>query len=230
MQFTFLSRINSKIHRLKGTTIIQFGPPRSGTTLIYNILKDIFLDRFVETRHYYRDKDKKFPTVVTYRNPLDSILSHIMIAKRHKIRNFNTESLKKNIHNSLIDTAIKTFEGNGINDIVKLKNNNNVLMLKYEKFFNNFEYIYQKLEIFFNKEIDINTRNVIKKTYGIDSVDKITKQYKSYSEIDSNTLFHGDHININKGEPGFYKIYFREEQIEYLKNIYKNFITNFNYS
>ena len=44
MQFTVWTKIISKIHRLKGTTIIQFGPPRSGTTLIYNILKDIWED------------------------------------------------------------------------------------------------------------------------------------------------------------------------------------------
>ena len=78
MKFNILTKIQSTIHRLKGSTIIQFGPPRSGTTLIYNILKDIFNDRFVEPRHYYREKDKKFPTVATYRHPLDSISSSIL--------------------------------------------------------------------------------------------------------------------------------------------------------
>ena len=49
MKFNILTKIQSKIHRLKGSVIIKFGHPRSGNTLIYNILKDIFNDRFVET-------------------------------------------------------------------------------------------------------------------------------------------------------------------------------------
>ena len=40
----------------------------------------------------------------------------------------------------------------------------------------------------------------ITKNYNIAAVEKITSYMKSYEEQDKKTLFHGDHININKGK------------------------------
>ena len=110
MQFSFISKIKSKIHRLRGTTIIQFGPPRSGTTLVYNILKNIFPNRFVETRHYYRNVDRRFPAVVTYRNPLDSIVSYLLIMKSIGELGLNPKQPKLIINKELI--IIKRFSKN----------------------------------------------------------------------------------------------------------------------
>ena len=52
---------------------------------------------------------------------------------------------------------------------------------------------------------------------------------KSYEEQDKKTLFHGSHININKGKPNFYKQFLSNEQILYLKNIYKDYLLVFDY-
>ena len=216
MKKDILITIKKAIDRLTGKTIIQFGPPRSGTTLLYNILKDVFPDRSVEARHYYRNKDKKFPTVVTYRNPLDSIASSIL-------------RYKKKPTNDVIEQQVSEFKKNGIWSVLEIRENKNVLMLKYEDFVNNFDYIYNKLEIFFNANIYNDKRNLITKNYNIAAVEKITSYMKSYEEQDKKTLFHGDHININKGKPDFYKQFFSTEQISYLKNIYKDYLLVFDY-
>ena len=216
MQFTILTKIQSTIHRLKGSTIIQFGPPRSGTTLIYNILKDIFNDRFVETRHYYREKDKKFPTVVTYRHPLDSISSSIL---RYRLTPTN-ETIKQ---------QIIEFEKNGIRKIIEIKDNKNVLMLKYEDFYDNFEFIFNSFENFFNITISSNLRKLIKERYSINSVMQIISKMKSFKEQDKKTFLHGKHISINRGRINFHKDFLNSEQIKYLNNIYKDFIKTFNY-
>ena len=216
MKKNILSVIKKKIDRLTPKTIIQFAPPRSGTTLVYNILKDIFPDRSIETYHYYRNKDKKFSTVVTYRNPLDSIASSIL-------------RYKKKPTNDVIKQHISEFEKNGIWTVCEIRDNKNVLMLKYEDFVNNFDYIYNKLEIFFNVNISNDKRNLITKNYNIEAVEKITSYMKSYGEQDKKTLFHGDHININKGKPDFYKQFLSTEQISYLKNIYKDYLLIFDY-
>ena len=229
MQFNILTKILSKIHRFKGTTIVQFGPPRSGTTLVYNILKDIFPERFVETRHYYRQVDRKFPTVVTYRNPLDSIISQLLIYAKVNGNNLKKEEPKLIITKKMLDDVVKVFEKNGIWEVLNIKNNKNVLMLKYEDFFNNFDVIFDKVEIFFKKKIDIEKRNLIKKNYNIESVEQISNKMKSYKEIDFKTLFHGDHINDNKGKPHYYKKFLKEEEIIYLENIYKKFLISLDY-
>ena len=221
MKLDILSTIRSKIHRLKGTTIIQFGAPRSGTTLVYNILKDIFPKNFVESRHYYREKDKRFPTVVTYRNPLDSRTSSIL---RDNIAHFRDNSkptnneLKKQIYH--FDCLWTVFE---------IRNNNNVLMLKYEDFVNNYEIIFNKIEKFFDINISSEVRNLVAERYSINSVEKICSKMKSYWEIDKKTFYHGNHININKGQPNFHLEFLKNHQILHLKKIYKKFIEELNY-
>ena len=216
MEEEILITIKKKIDRLVGKTIIQFGPPRTGSTLVYNILKDIFPNRSVETRHYYRNKDKRFPTVVTYRNPLDSIVSSIL-------------RYNKTPTEDVIKQQISEFKKNGIWTVFEIRENKNVLLLKYEDFVNNFEHIYNKLEIFFNIKISNETRNLITKRYNIEAVEKITSYMKSYEEQDKKTLFHGKHINVNKGKPNFYKQFLNNEQILYLKNIYKDYLLVFGY-
>ena len=216
MKFNIFTKLLSKIHRFKGTTIIQFGPPRSGTTLIYNILKDIFTDQFVETRHYYRESDRKFPTIVTYRNPLDSISSSIL--------RYGLEPT-----NEVIEKQILEFERNGIWKVLEIRNNKNVLMLKYENFFDNYDVIFNSFERFFNTIISDKLRKVIKERYNIESVEKIIQNMKSYKEIDKKTLYHGKHININKGRCNFHKDFLKEEQIKYLNHVYKDFNKTFNY-
>jgi hypothetical protein len=216
MKRNIFSKIKGKIHRFLGTTIIQFGPPRSGTTLVYNILKDIFPNKSVETRHYYRNKDRKFNTVVTYRNPLDSIASSIL---RYKL----------NPSDDVLKEQVLEFEKNGISTVLEVKNNENVLMLKYEDFVNNYENIYNKLEIFFNTNISPHTRNLITSLYNIKATEKIISKMESYNEIDKETLFHGNHINLNKGKPNYYKKILSTEQIIYLKNVYKEYLSVFGY-
>lgn len=229
MKFNFLTKIQSKIHRLRGTTIIQFGPPRSGTTLVYNILKDVFPKRFVESRHYYRKKDRRFPTVVTYRNPLDSITSHLLVSQKIVEKELNSDQSKLTVTKELLDNTLKMFEENGIWDVIEIQNNKNVLMFKYEDFVNNFEVIFNGIENFFSEEINIEKRNMIQNLYNIKSVEKISNKMKSYREIDTKTLIHGDHINKNKGQPNFYKQFLKDDQIFYLKKIYNKFLVNFNY-
>ena len=229
MQFNFFTKIQSKIHRLKGTTIIQFGHPRSGTTLVYNLLKDIFPNRFVETRHYYRKKDRKFPTVVTYRNPLDAITSQLLVYQRSEKKGLLKDQEKLIITRETLDSIIKIFEKNGIWEVIKIQNNQNVLMLKYEDFVNDFDIIFNAVENFCNTKINADTRSILKNRYNIKSVEKISNKMNSYSEIDSKTLFHGDHIGKNKGQPNFYKQFLEDDQITYLKKIYSKFLINFNY-
>ena len=53
---------------------------------------------------------------------------------------------------------------------------------------------------------------------------------KTFKEIDKKTLIHGKHISIYKGKPGMYKEILKEEEIIYLKKIYKNFLSTFNYN
>ena len=179
-------------------------------------LKIFFPNKFVEHRHTYRKKDEKFPTVVVYRHPLDCITSSIL---RYQLKPTQ----------EVIEQQILEFQNNGIWKVLEVKDNKNVLMLKYEDFVNNFEIIFNAAEKFFNIKIHSDVRKLVNKAYNINSVAKITNKMKTYKEIDRKTLFHGKHFNINKGRPNYYKDFLKNEQIQYLNNIYKDFLKTFNY-
>ena len=60
--------------------IIQFGLIRSGSTLIYNILIEIFPENLILKTHNFPSKwqcIQRIPIVCTYRDPLDIICSSI---------------------------------------------------------------------------------------------------------------------------------------------------------
>ena len=138
--------------------------------------------------------------ILSYRNPLDSISSSIL---RYKLTPTD----------AVIKQQIKEFENNGIWTVFEIRNKKNVLMLKYEDFVDNFENIYNKLEIFFNIKISNDTKNIINKNYNLAAVEKTISYMKSYDDQDKKTLFHGDHIGINKGKPNFYKEFLKKDQI-----------------
>ena len=195
--------------------IIQFGMIRSGSTLIYNILKELFPDRRISKTHKYRKNWKdaflKVPIVATYRDPLDiicsSIKTHDDLANREIIKNH-----------------IKLLKVNGLDDFVKLdKRYKNKLNLKYEKFYNNFDYVFNKLEDFLDIKISSSLRIKIENKLSIQKVKEKIKEFKTFNEFDKNSHWHGNHISDNDGRIKSYLNYFSEDDIKYLKFIYKDF-------
>lgn len=208
--------IKRKISRLIGKTIIQFSPPRSGSTLVYNILRDIFPNRYIEKRHSYGYNDPKLPVVVTYRHPLDCIASSI---QRYGL----TAS------NEVLEQQISEFERNGIWNVVEIKAAPNVLMLRYEDFVNNFDVVFDGIEEFFDIKIPHETRKVIGDRYNIKAVEKVIDKMGAFIEYDNLTHWHGKHISAYKGKSFYYKEFFQDDQIVYLKEVYKKFLLEFNY-
>ena len=57
--------------------IIQCSPIRSGSTIVYNFLRELFPSAQVVKKHSYHPDFSSFPIVTTYRHPLDCIASSI---------------------------------------------------------------------------------------------------------------------------------------------------------
>ena len=201
-------------------TIIQFGMIRSGSTLIYNILKEIFPDyTIIKTHNHSRSwKEiffKKIPIVCTYRDPLDIICSSI---KRYE----------KLVTKEVIDEQIKELKQFGFDDFIKLEKiprfvDKNRLNLKYENFYNNFDYIFKELEDFFNIQITSNLRSKIASKLSIQGVKEKISKFKTFEENDMNTHWHGKHISNNNGMPKSHINFFNEDDNNYLKFVYKDF-------
>ena len=195
--------------------IIQFGLIRSGSTLIYNILKELFPDYKINKTHNYsknwKDTFWRTPIVCTYRDPLDIICSSIKRNDQLATR----EVIKKHI---------KELKQYGFDDFIKLEEKyKNKLNLKYENFYNNFNYIFKELEEFFKIQIPSKIRVKIESKLSIKEVKEKIKKFETFKEYDEDTQWHGKHISDNEGMTKSYINFFNEEDINYLKFIYKDF-------
>lgn len=197
--------------------IIQFGPIRSGSTLVYNILRETYPLNSVLKRHKITNSNcNRYKTVVTYRNPLDSLASSI---KKDKVLVNEKYILKK----------IEELKNNGLNDLVNIFENKSILKLKYEDFYNDINMIFDRLEIYFNKPISMTHRESIRKKYDIKNVILLTKVYKDFSQYDKVSHFHGNHISESKGKPNSFEQLFNEAELNLIKDALNPFINKLGY-
>jgi len=196
--------------------IIQFSPPRTGSTLVFNVLREIFPGRRIDKSHNYETKFEKYPVVVTYRHPLDAIASSIQRYGRTP----TDEEIEK---------QIKEFEDNSLWDILSIRHQSNVLMLKYEEFYKDYDYIFDALEKFFGLTISADKRREITNRYNIEAVDEQVRDYGDFQTYDKVTQLHGRHISTYKGGVNYYAEFFSPAQIDYLKKVYAKLLAEFGY-
>lgn len=195
--------------------VIQFSPIRSGSTLVYNILKELFNSVSKQHNYGFTQNEK---VVVTIRHPYNSIISSILRLNEE----INDETLKKHTEDYL---------KNGGKDVLDLdENQQNICLLKYENFNKNYDYIFSELENKFLISIDTEVKNKINTNLSIENVIKLSQSFNDFSEYDINTHIHGNHISKNRGNTNFNSI-LTENQISKLEeNITLNkILKKFNY-
>ena len=199
---------------IKSKNIIQFSPIRSGSTLVYNILREF---SNVRKTHNISVKNGQL-YVITYRHPYNCIISSLL----RNEKKINSLNIKSEISEYLKNGGKNLLE----NDLLK----KNILLLQYEEFFNNYEVIYNKLENFLNINIDENKKIELSKKYHITNVKKMTNKYKTFKEYDKTTHLHVKHISEYDGQTDYKKI-LSENDIYVLKEnkSLNEIIKKFNY-
>jgi hypothetical protein len=200
-----LSRLIGRITRKN--QIIQFGIPRSGSTLVFNVLREIFPDKRLKKTHSLSSKDLKYPIIASYRHPLD-VMASLLQCQNLKV---NDAEIKKQLF---------LLYKNGILDILEFKDRPNVLLLRYERFSNDFDYLFSEIEKFFEIQIPGQLRASLQSTYNIHNVKTSINSDLDFSYHDKKTLLHGRHISKFEGKVYYYKEFFSHNQIDYLaKNL-----------
>jgi len=182
--------------------LIQFSPIRSGSTLVFNILRFLGKNSNKEHYKYIFENDNKY--IVTVRHPYNSIISSIM--------RYDNEINIKNIKFTL--THYLEQGGNHIAN--EDLNTSNHCILIYEKFYNDLDYILDKFESFFNEKYSDDIRNEIKIKFSIENIKHITEKYKTFAEYDPLTHWHGKHISRYNGQTDFSNL-LNEEELSILK-------------
>lgn len=174
--------------------ITVFSIPRSGSTLIWNITKELVGPNVQKIHHCAGHDGRK--TIIPYRHPYDSVVSHYNCHDGETIQDFNKD----------IDMLIPTFE-----DFLKYDPDaDDVLFLKYEEFYTNPTRAIKSIALFLGVDVTDDRVQEIREKFCIANVRKIVERYDNFNQYDPKTHIHGNHIGNVK-----------PNQWEYLSSVYK---------
>lgn len=185
--------------------LVVYSAPRTGSTLIWQCCKEIF--NKVHKAHHdnvFEYLQAKLPCIITERERVDAFLS------RERVLRFSDYS-KKQFEGVVNDRLQHCIENNhqAIDDDIEdyileldsveyVKNCyvGDLLVLKYEDFYENYDYIFTQLEDFFSISIPFDRKqNIVKKTSKSHNIN-IQNKMDSFFECDKSSNIHGNHIQF----------------------------------
>ena len=179
--------------------VVQFGPPRTGSTLVWNAMRVMLPGRRIPKRHDLNVLLRRgcfgSRIVCTIRNPLDAIASSI---RRYKLEPSP----------GVIESQIREFQRNGMDEMPDLVRRRNVLILKYEEFYRDFDRLFDPLEDFFGTSADAPLRERFKVEFDVRRIKQASEQLGEFGNFSSEILIHGGHVSERLGEPGGHDGYF----------------------
>jgi hypothetical protein len=201
-------------------SIIQFSPPRSGSTLVYNILRVIEEKSAIEKRHNLNEGEfanfSNLRIVSSVRDPVDSIASSLL---RYE---------KKPTKGSVAD-QIKEFKQNGLLQMTKVRGWDNALVLRYEDFVKNWGFLFENLEAFFGYKIPYRKRKVCEENFNIESVYNKGLALGSFSNYSVVDQIHGKHVSQFKGQFGYGYTMLGEDLSQEVRSEFQEFCNAFQY-
>ncbi|MEM7103972.1 MAG: hypothetical protein AAF502_12620 [Bacteroidota bacterium] len=203
--------------RYRNRKIYQFSPVRSGSTLVFNLLQDLFPNhKIIKCHKIEPDLANRFPVVSTYRNPLDTLASTF-------------QALDLELNDGLLKTQAEKHKSRGLDNLLEIWGNPNVLKLQYESFYKDFDLIFDAFESFFSMRIGEATRKTLSQKYHIEKVEKEASKFKDFKAFDKATHWHGKHISEQKGAIGYHVSYFTEEQAAFLQKEFRPYLEKLGY-
>lgn len=177
-----------------------YGFPRSGGTFIWNIINYLFGGRVHHQSHHYRLTNSK--VIATYRDFRDCAISWWRV---HEGKFDEIDKIKKANFNDVekyLDLTKRSIN-NHLYEYRKNYNSHQILYMQYEKFYNNFEYIFENISNFLELIISEEDRTIIKEEFSLKRNKKRAKEFKDFSMFSGKYHIHGHHIFT--GEVGTWK-------------------------
>jgi hypothetical protein len=156
------------------------GIPRSGSTLVWNATKLILDNKPIKTHEYHKKYDKN---IISYRHPYDICVSLVNCGA---CCNYNS--------------AVRHFITSYNKFIQYKRDDKRNLFLKYENFWDNYEYLIESISDHLEIKISKLDKLKIIMQIRVDEAQKISDKFKKFSKYDKESLIHGNHINGIKPE------------------------------
>jgi hypothetical protein len=196
--------------------VIQMSPIRTGSTLVFNLLREVLPRKRVLKKHQFSSGFGHCPIVATVRHPLDAIASVCRVG-----------GIK--ISDEGLERATREFFENGAADVIRIRERPNVLVLRYELFIDDFEYIFAELEQFFNITISGVERVRLAQQYGVENAKRVAAKFDRFDEWDPETQIHGNHVSDNAKRIGYSSELFSGAQVDDLKRACSAYMEAFDY-
>ncbi len=208
------SRFNYDTGRCHDISITT--PYRTGSTLVYNVVRTILGNADVMKQHFpghtpdnFTQDDSKLqydlvnsflirncPSlhICTIRNPIHACYSSIRVwYLENQITQGNGIDLDE--ANRVIDKYITAYI-NQINQMrLFLTTYKNRIILKYELFENDIGYIIDTLQKVFTFNVSQADRDYVITNFAKENINNLTNEYKDFYAFDTETRFHGNHID-----------------------------------
>lgn len=219
-------------YRIRRPTVVAYGIPRSGSTLIYQVLCQLFPDRSVIKAHHYLYAEKLTQVVMCRRDLRDVMISQWRVAqdlagKRFVEKQVGAVVVERGPKNTTLRPMTDDEVRFGAQEIVRQIEGpyrryldvepGSVLKVGYEDFFENFPYLFSKFEQFFGIDIDPDTRARVEQACNLKANRARASQLKGFTEFDPKTQIHGGHIH--SGEIGFWKGFLTPAQVAIANDI-----------
>lgn len=202
--------------------VVVFSPPRSGSTLVYNILSELI--KYTTKTHEPLSIIGTEKTIIVFRDPLEWVSSYgrtiydlseetlCSVEEPERLWD-NTGNTARDMVDQLLMPCIRKYDemltkmGTALNlkptnsdcSGVEFNGRKNILCIKYEDFYKNYTYLFDQLETFLEIKISSSKREDIKAKVNLKAVKKIEEKYSSFKDCDSISYIHGKHT-CNNGD------------------------------
>ena len=173
--------------------VLQYSPGRSGSTMLYHVLQHLGTN--VQKTHECLQTEAK--VVVTYRHPCDVFCSFYRISRDLD----GDEDLKRAMQRwwnpllHLTTTRGIRYVGKGYARLQKyLDSNMKMCFLRYERFKDDYEYLFDSLEPFLDISIPRERRDQVREATSFEKNKSAAAAYSSFKQYDTATLLHGKHL------------------------------------
>ena len=174
--------------------IVMCGIPRSGSTLVWQILQAVFADEFILKTHPDIWEPDGSTVIVSIRNPFDVVASLLRVRLSREGRN---EFIQDDIENVLGRTILCFERLDGL-----LYGSH--ALLRYEHFYNDYSLIYDVIRSIFGFSVSFLDRKRINEQFSLKNNQERAAALKDFNEVDLCQI-HGDHIGCI--HPGYWERY-----------------------
>jgi hypothetical protein len=195
--------------------LICYGIPRSGSTLVYQLISGVYPQGVVKTHRYCSQRVK---TTASYRDFRDVVVSLWRRSKSGKAHQQMTDAEVEK-YATLCQARVKELD--------RYLERGGICLLRYEDFVDNPAFIFKAVEKTFGIIVDPQKVEELVREHSLEKNREVARRLRGFKEVDSATQIHGDHIY--QAEVGGWRKFVRDRTAERLELLLRAPLTRYGY-